>query len=67
MIKNEILHEYRLYGGASLQVYEVRRETYEITFGFRLATKNKRKTKKRKKRTRKGRGGERERDRKEGR
>lgn len=63
MIKNEILHGYRLYGGASLQVYEVRRETYEITFGFRLATKNKRKTKKRKsrkKRTRKGRGGERE-------
>lgn len=66
MIKNEILHGYRLYGGASLQVYEVRRETYEITFGFRLATKNKRKTKKRKsrkKRTRKGRGGERERER----
>lgn len=64
MIKNEILHGYRLYGGASLQVYEVRRETYEITFGFRLATKNKRKTKKRKsrkKRTRKGRGEERER------
>lgn len=68
MIKNEILHGYRLYGGASLQVYEVRRETYEITFGFQLATKNKRKTKKRKirkKRTRKGRGGEREAGKKE--
>lgn len=62
MIKNEILHGYRLYGGASLQVYEVRRETYEITFGFRLAIKNKRKTKKR---TRKGRGGERETEKKE--
>lgn len=62
MIKNEILHGYRLYGGASLQVYKVRRETYEITFGFRLATKNKRKTKKR---TRKGRRGERETEKKE--
>lgn len=49
MIKNEILHGYRLYGGASLQVYEVRRETYEITFGFRLAKSKIRERQKREK------------------